>query len=504
MMHKKGKVYLVGAGSGDAGLITVKGLETIKNGDVIIYDRLVNKDLLRAAKKDAELIYVGKSAKKHTYKQEEINQLLIEKAKEGKMVTRLKGGDPFIFGRGGEEGEELFAAGVEFEIVPGITSSIAAPAYGGIPLTHRDFSSAVTIVTGHEDPAKEESAIAWEELAQNKGTLVFLMGVGNLPNIVEQLKKYGRPPETPVALIRWGSWTRQRTVVGELDNIVSKVREAGLKPPAVIVVGDVVKLRKKLNWFENKPLFGKKIMITRASHQIGSMTRQLEELGAQVIEAPTIEIAPPDDFQPIDESIEQLNEYNWLIFTSVNGVEYFMERLFEKGLDVRSLGHLKLATIGTATGRQLEEYGLKADYIPHKFVAEELAAGLGEVTDLKNAHILLPRAASTRPVLVENLKEAGAEVREVDAYQTLVGKGCQDMHQLLQDGQVDIITFTASSTARNMAQLVEPVSFGTLLEKVTVACIGPITAGTVKELGGHVDIVAEEHTIKGLIDSFKE
>ncbi|AZR73292.1 uroporphyrinogen-III C-methyltransferase [Anoxybacter fermentans] len=500
-MKKKGKVYLVGAGPGDPGLITVKGLNCIREADMIVYDRLVNPLLLREVKDGAELKYVGKSVNHHTLSQNEINRLLVNEALKGKIVTRLKCGDPFIFGRGGEEAEELAKAGIDFEVVPGITSAIAVPAYGGIPLTHREINSTVTFITGHEDPLKEETAVDWEHLAKEKGTLVFLMGVGNLPKIVKQLLKYGHSPETPVALIQWGTRPEQRTVTGKLTNIVEKVREARITPPAIIVVGEVVRLRENLNWFETKPLFKKRILITRARHQAGELSCLLQNLGAKVIECPTIKITPPKDWKPLDERIKRLSEYQWVIFTSVNGVEYFMHRLFANGLDVRALGNVRIATIGSATAKKLKDYGLIADFIPDKFIAEELASGLAEITDLKGAKILIPRAASARVLLVEKLKEAGAKVDEVATYQTVLGDGLKELPMLFKKGKIQVVTFTSSSTVRNLAEFLYPQSFGQMLKNVIVACIGPITANTVKELGGHVDLIAMEHTITGLVES---
>lgn len=499
----RGKVYLVGAGPGDPGLITRKGFEAIQKADVIIYDRLANPILLDEAKEGVELIYVGKSGSHHTRTQMEINQLLVEKAQENKVVTRLKGGDPFIFGRGGEEIEELVEAGIPFEVVPGITSAIAVPAYAGIPLTHRELTSMVSFITGHEDPTKEESALDWAELAKAKGTLVFLMGVGNLSNIVANLTKFGRSPETPVALIQWGTRPEQRTVTGTLATIVEVVHKAGIRPPAIMVVGDVVQLREQMNWFEKKPLFGKRVLVTRSRDQASKLSKQLLDLGAEVLECPTIEIVPPQDWQPLDEKIQQLGDYDWVVFTSVNGVEYFIQRLFDQDLDVRSLVGAKLAAIGSATADRLRNYGLRVDFVPENYIAESLIEGLTERADLTGQKILLPRAQEAREILVTGLQDAGAEVDEVAAYQTVLGEGMVDLVELLNEDQVQVATFTSSSTARNLAEMLEPTTFGEMLKNVTVACIGPITAETVDELGGRVDLIAKEHTITGLVEALQ-
>jgi len=363
MPSVKNKVFLVGAGPGDPKLITQKALECIEKSDVIIYDYLASTALLKHAPKKAELIYVGKKGGEHARNQDKINSLVIRKAKEGLRVTRLKGGDPFIFGRGGEEAEALIEEEIPFEIVPGITSAIAAPAYAGIPLTHRNLTSTVAFVTGHEDPNKNESQIDWASIASGIGTIVFLMGVKNLLNIVQKLIMNGMSSDTPVALIHWGTTSRQMTVTGRLDNIVERVKSSGLKAPSVIVVGDVVNLRSKMKWFENRPLFGKKIAVTRSQEQAGELTSTLSELGAEVLEYPTIKTASPEDFRPLDRAIKNLSTYDWLVFTSINGVSFFFKRLFEQGRDIRILGHLRTAVVGPATEKRLLDFGLKSDIV---------------------------------------------------------------------------------------------------------------------------------------------
>lgn len=502
MVMKRGEatVALVGAGPGDPGLITVKGRQWIRKADVIIYDRLVNPALLEAAPVNAEMIFVGKTAGAHTLPQEAINRLIVAKAQEGKRVVRLKGGDPFIFGRGGEELEELVAAGVTFEVVPGITSAIAVPAYAGIPLTHREYSSTVTFITGHENLTKASSTIPWRALAGIRGTLVFLMGVGNLCSIVDHLIAAGHSSETPAAVIQRGTYSDQRTVEGCLQNIVQRVADAQIASPAVLVVGEVAGLRKQLQWYEQKPLFGKQILITRACEQAGELRVRLEELGAGVYECPTIAFEPADDIAALDRSVERVGLYQWLIFTSVNGVERWFQRLLSLGKDVRALAGVRIAVIGPATAERLQCYGLRADYQPKSFVAEELAAGLMQITDLRGGKVLLARAAEARNVLPELLRGAGAEVDEVAVYRTVKGQGRKDLHSLLTNDTIDVVTFTSSSTVQLFAKLIQPASLGEVLQDRSVVCIGPITAATVEELGGHVDAIAHEYTMEGMVE----
>ena len=501
METPKGKVYLVGAGPGDPGLITIKGRRCIQQADVVVYDYLAAKDFLKYARKDAEILYVGKKGGDHTLSQQGINQLLVEKARPGNIVTRLKGGDPFIFGRGGEEAEVLEAAGIPFEIVPGVTSAIAAPAYAGIPLTHRDFTSTLAFITGHEDPTKTETSINWKSLAQGIGTLVFLMGVKNLPSIVARLVENGMSEDTPAALVRWGTTTRQRTVTGTLENIVDRVQAAGFKAPAIIVVGGVVTLREKLKWFEDRPLLGKRIVVTRARQQASNLVQELTELGAAVLECPTIEIVPPSDWTGLDSAIARLADYQWIVFTSVNGVGYFFKRLLELGKDVRALGQLRTAAIGPATASHLAEYGLFTDIIPESYRAESVIEAFGK-EDIGGHRILLPRAVEARPILPTELQKMGASVDEIPVYRT---RAVEDEEGLLvkelEAGGVDMVTFTSSSTARNFRALIPEDRFSSLMENVTVASIGPITSDTAKELGFDVHLEAEAYTIPGLIDA---
>lgn len=497
----KGKVYLVGAGPGDPGLITVKGMECIRRADVVIYDYLASPALLDYASENAELIYVGKKGGDHTLSQEGINDLIAQKAKEDLIVARLKGGDPFIFGRGAEEAQILTVEGIPFEIVPGVTSAIAAPAYAGIPLTHRKFTSTVAFVTGHEDPQKTESSIHWASLTKGVGTLVFLMGVKNLPYITQQLLQHGKPAETPVALVRWGTTARQVTVAGTLDNIVQRVQEAGLKAPAIIVVGDVVKLRESMQWYEQRPLLGKRIVVTRARAQASDLIRCLADLGAECLEYPTIETMPPTDWRPLDNAIENLCGYNWLIFTSVNGVKFFFQRLFALGKDVRALNRLNTAAIGPATAEELLSFGLQSDIIPESYRAESIIEAFAG-RKISGQKILLPRAEEARPILPAELIKMGARVDEVTAYRTLpVADNSEQLIQLLAENAIDVVTFTSSSTVRNFKSLLPDQKVKDLIKGVTIASIGPITSETAGKLGFDVHISADTYTIPGLCEA---
>jgi uroporphyrinogen III methyltransferase/synthase len=498
---KTGTVYLVGAGPGDPGLITVKGRDCIKAADTLIYDYLAAEAFLTYARPDAEKIYVGKKGGDHTLPQEEINRLLVAKAKEGKNVVRLKGGDPFVFGRGGEEIEELLAEGVAFEVIPGVTSAVAAPAYAGIPLTHRKFTSTVAFVTGHEDPTKASSSIDWASLAGGIGTLVFFMGVKNLPHICQQLLKHGRSGDTPVALVRWGTTPRQQTVTGTLDNIVERVRKAKLKAPAIIVVGGVVGLREQMQWFERRPLFGRRIIVTRARQQASALVERLSALGAACLQYPTIRLEPPASWDELDAAIDRLESYHWLVFTSVNGVDPFFQRLDKKGRDARALAHLKTAVIGPATAERLGHYGLKSDIIPENYRAESVVAAFAE-QDLKGKRILLPRAKEARPVLPVELTRMGARVDEIAVYETVMDRdSVQGVHDALAQGEADLVTFTSSSTVTNFHRMLPAGERQPLMQGVQTAAIGPITARTARDLGFKVDIEAQTYTIDGLVEA---
>ncbi|MCS6896835.1 MAG: uroporphyrinogen-III C-methyltransferase, partial [Nitrospira sp.] len=445
IQRSRGKVYLVGAGPGDPKLLTIRGLECLRQAEAVLYDYLANPDLLKHAPTEAERIYVGRRGRGQYPHQEEIARLLIDKAREGKIVVRLKGGDPFVFGRGGEEAEALAAAGIDFEVVPGVTAAIAAPAYAGIPVTHRTLASAVTFVTGHEDPGKPGTGVEWSRLATSRGTLVFLMGVKNLPSIAANLLAEGRTPDTPVAIIRWGTRAAQRTIVGTLADVVDKAEAAKLEPPAVIVVGEVVRLRSQLNWFETKPLFGKRVLMTRAQEQAWELAERLAAYGADPIEAPTIQIVPPDDWGPVDRAIASLASYDWVIFTSVNGVTQFMTRLRANGLDARCLAGRRLCCIGPRTAQELERFGVKADMIPADYQAEGIISALGDM-EVRSARILIPRAEVAREMLPDELRERGAHVDVVPVYRTVMPSGDSERwRRFLAEGQIHVVTFTSSS-----------------------------------------------------------
>lgn len=500
-----GKVYLVGAGPGDPGLITVKGLECIRTSEVIIYDYLASPTLLKYAPKPAEIIYVGKKGGDHTLSQEGINALIAEKAKQGKVVTRLKGGDPFIFGRGGEEAEVLVKEGIPFEIVPGVTSAIAAAAYAGIPLTHREFTPTLAFVTGHEDPNKETSGIDWSALAKGIGTIVFFMGVKNLPSITRNLIEKGMSPDMPVAVIRWGTTADQLTVTGTLESIVERVKAAGLKAPAITVVGKVVQLRETLKWFENRPLMGKRIVVTRAREQASDLVKQLSDMGAACLECPTIKVIAPADRKPLDTAIQHLSDYDWIVFTSVNGVKFFFECLFENGRDVRALHHLGTASIGPSTAAKLREFGLNSDIVPESYRAESVVEAFKNEV-IRGKKILLPRAEEARPVLPVELGKMGATVDEVTAYCTIEDReNAEILMNRLKERSIDLLTFTSSSTVKNFRKLLpsENEEFRMLMQGVTVASIGPITSDTAKALGFDVHITAEVFTIPGLCEAVR-
>jgi uroporphyrinogen III methyltransferase/synthase len=500
---KKGKVYLVGAGPGDPGLLTIKAKECIAEADVVIYDYLANKAFLAYADADAKLIYVGKKGGSHTMSQEDINALIVEKANKGLNVVRLKGGDPFIFGRGGEEAEELVKSGASFEVIPGVSSAIAVPAYAGIPLTHRDYTSTVAFITGHEDPTKEKSDIAWDKLSSAVGTLVFLMGVGNLPRIAKSLMDHGRPPETPVAVIYRGTVPEQKTIVGTLQDIAERAQREKVKPPAIIVVGEIVNLRKELNWFENRPLFGRRVVVTRAREQASGFLASLSELGAECIEFPTIEIIPPSSWEHLDKAIQSLESYQWLLFTSVNGVKYFFQRLETLGKDVRDLKGIKVGAIGPKTAQAIHEKGIRPDLIPDEYRAEAVVEALKE-QEKKAFRVLLPRAAQAREILPQELEKMGAKVDVMEAYRTIRPENDRDrVKELLKSGDIDMVTFTSSSTVTNFVGMFEKDGdqFQKWMENVAVACIGPITARTAKERGLSVSLEPSEYTIEALTNA---
>jgi len=497
---KKGKVYLVGAGPGDPGLLTIRGKELLFLADVVVYDYLANRSLLDYAGDEVELIYAGKKGGAHTMPQDRINDLIVDRAGKGKTVVRLKGGDPFIFGRGGEEAQELARAGVDFEIVPGVTSAISVPAYAGIPLTHRDYTQTVAFVTGHENPLKDKSGIDWDKLATGVGTLVFLMGVGNLPRIAENLVAHGRPPDTPVAVIRRGTSSAQTTWVGNLENIGRLAEEKQIRPPAIIVVGHVVQLRENLNWFEKRPLFGKRIVVTRAREQASAFRRLLEALGAETIEFPTIEVRPPQSWESLDRAIQSLEKYDWLLFTSVNGVRFFLDRLECLGKDIRELKGIRIGVIGPKTGDMWHRLGIRPDLMPDEYRAEAVVESFKRA-GIKGLKILIPRAAEAREILPERLREAGAHVDVVHAYQTIrPDHDTARVRDLFMKGSIHMVTFTSSSTVSNFVKMLKADGrqLREWMDGVAVACIGPITAKTAEENGLRVRLVSPEYTIESL------
>ncbi len=486
-----GKVYLVGAGPGDPGLITVRGLELIGLADVIVYDYLANTGLLGFARKDAELIYVGKQASLHAMPQHEINGLLVKKAAERDSVVRLKGGDPYIFGRGGEEAVFLADLGVDFEVVPGVTSAIAVPAYAGIPLTYRGYASTVAFVTGHEDEGKAASAIKWRELARGVDTLVFLMGMRQLGEIKNRLIEEGRDPDTDACVVQWGTLARQKVVTGPLKDIDGLTKRAGIKPPGILIVGSVVALRDKLKWFEERPLFGKKIAVTRAPHQSLKLGKLLSEKGAEVLYMPTIDIVPIEPNTRLGEAVARIGEYFCIIFTSVNGAAIFFEYLFAAGKDARALGGVRVLPIGAGTAAFLRSKGIVPDFVPETFISEGIIKVL-ETMDLDGRRFLIPRAETARDVVPEYIHSRHGLCDVIPVYRTTLPQAPS-----VPEETPDIITFTSSSTVENFIAL-----YGEgMLDKTLVASIGPVTTETLNRHHVKVDITASRYDIDGLVDA---
>ncbi|MDA8432405.1 MAG: uroporphyrinogen-III C-methyltransferase [Nitrospiraceae bacterium] len=509
--NSKGIVYLVGAGPGDIGLLTVKGMKCLQKAEVVIYDFHLNAQTLNYIRGDAEFIYAGKRGGHHTMTQDEINAAIVAKAKEGKVVCRLKGGDPFVFGRGGEEAQVLAKEHIRFEVVPGVSSSVAAPAYAGIPLTHRLYSSSFAVIPGYEDTTKEESAIDWAKLATGVGTLVFLMAVKNIGVLTQKLIENGRKPETPVAVVRWGTRPDQRTLVSTLADIAELVRENDIRPPAVMVVGDVVNLRQELSWYEEKPMFGHRILVTR-EHAAGFDA--LEDLGAEVVLFPTVEIGPPASWEELDACIARIYSYQWLVFTSANGVKYFFGRLFAKGVDIRELKGLKICAIGAKTAAEVNRFGLIVDLMPEEFRAEGLIeafvkeiGGGGGVTPpllLAGTRFLLPRAEVGREIFPEKVRELGGEIDVPVTYKAikpeLHGKR---LKRFLKEGRVTVATFTSAATFNNFREIMGDEA-DALLRKVAIAVIGPVTEKAVKKAGLGVTIMPQEATVEAMVEAIKK
>ncbi len=481
-----GFVYLVGAGPGDPALLTVRAVEIIEMAEVILFDQLVDERVRELFPPSAETLFVGKEGGLHHVTQDETMSLIVEKAKLGKTVVRLKGGDPYVFGRGGEEAEACAEAGIGFEVVPGITSGVAAAAYAGIPVTHRNASASVALITGHRRDDREGLGIPTPDAE----TLVYYMGIKNLPEVVAALRNAGRPSHTPVALIHRGTTPQQRTVVGTLNTIAKEAVATGITPPALIVVGEVVKYRETLRWFDVRPLFGTRVLITRPRHQARELRRRLEEKGADVVSMPAIEIQEPPDYADLDRALEGLSTYDYLVFTSVNGVTAFFERLFAKGYDARALAGLTTACIGPRTAKELKKFHVLSDLIPKTYIAESLLEEFPEI--LQGKRVLIPRALEARDVLPNGLGSRGAEVDVVPVYRTV---GANDLQDAPED--IDLVLFTSSSTVDHF------LGRAKLPAGCKVGSIGPVTAETLKKHGHHVDIQAREHTIDGLVEAIE-
>jgi uroporphyrinogen III methyltransferase/synthase len=501
-MSRAGKVYLVGAGPGDAGLITVRGADCIGRADVIVYDYLANPALLKHARADAEIVYVGKTAGRHTLTQEAINELLVEKARAGRTVTRLKGGDPFVFGRGGEEAEQLRRAGIPFEVVPGVSSAVAAPACAGIPLTHRDCASAFMVLTGHEDAGKDRGAIDWAQVAAFAGTRVILMGAERIGEIAAELIGHGASADTPVAMVRWGTTSRQETIQGTLATIGRIAEQRGFKPPAVTVIGEVARLRERLRWFELRPLFGQRIVVTRSRQQASALARRLEELGGEVLEVPTIRILPPQDPGPLREAIDGIGEYDWLVFTSPNGVEAFFREFFARYTDLRELGAVRLAAIGTATAETLAALHLQVDLQPDEFTTERLLERFRKSLSCENLKFLLPRADLADERLARGLEQLGGIVDALDAYRTAPPgeDGAAERARLREEG-ADFVTFTSSSTVANFCRLMDVDDLRKRFPGLRFVTIGPQTTLAAREHGLAIAAEADPHTVDGLVEA---
>ncbi|MHB8145702.1 MAG: uroporphyrinogen-III C-methyltransferase [Vulcanimicrobiaceae bacterium] len=501
MSRDPGKVFLVGAGPGDPGLLTLRAADVLRNADVLLYDALASDPTLTLVSPRCECIFVGKRGGNHALPQDEIEALIVRKAREGKRVVRLKGGDPFVFGRGAEEAQELKAAGIPFEIIPGISSAIAAPAYAGIPVTHRDHNTAFTVATGHEDPTKPGSTLDWSRLADPHRTLVLLMAMGNLAAIADKLIGHGLSPATPAAIVQDGTRPTQRSVVGTLATIAGDARREGLHAPAIVIVGDVVSVREQVAWFDTGPLFGKRVLVTRPAHQSERFAQTLYSRGIEPILAPAIEIGPPDDTHAAHRLIDDIGTYRWIVFTSQNGVDAFFERVRSLGADARLLGNVRIAAIGSKTAERLVRYGLHADLVPSAFISEEIARGLIEATN-EGERIAVYRAQEARDVLPQMLRDAGRDVTVVAAYKTSFVHD-QDYAEKVE--RADILTFTSASTVLAFAALLGGDAAAVrAAHGKTIACIGPITADAVRQVGLQPDIVADVFTTDGLLDALED
>jgi uroporphyrinogen III methyltransferase/synthase len=499
-----GVVYIVGAGPGDEDLITVRGIQALREADVVVYDYLANPSLLDECPEGCRRIYVGKMAEKHSLPQEQISGLLVEQARLGKAVVRLKGGDPFVFGRGGEEALDLAANGIPFVVVPGITAAVAAAAYAGIPLTHRGLASSAALITGHEDPFKADSDVDWESLALGAGTLAVYMGVKNLPFIVERLLSAGRSADTPAALIRWGTLNKQQTLTGRLGQIAGLAEKQGYGPPAILVVGKVVGLREKLHWFDTRPLFGKKVVVTRSRNQASELSRALRRSGAEVRELPSICISPAEDLSGLDRQLEHLDTFSWIVFTSVNGVEVFFSRIERAGQDARALSGVKVAVIGEQTADRLRKHGIRADLVPERFTSEAVLARFTELKeDYRGERFLFPGSEISGELLPAGLEEMGAEVVRLPVYRNRVPDYSAEEVDEVFENNPDLVTFTSSSTVNHLAEILQSCGRANYLKAIRGACIGPVTAETARKRGIPVILEASPHSIDGLVSAIE-
>lgn len=497
-------VYLVGAGPGDPGLISARGLQCLAAADVVLYDHLIHPRLLRFARSDAERIDVGASSPK-PLEQEAICYLLAEKAREGKIVARLKWGDPFVFDRGGEEALFLHEQGVRFEVVPGVPAAVAVPSYAGIPVTYPGGGDSLTFIRGYEDEDDALPDVEWASLARLKGTLVCYAGARQLPGIIRALLTHGCPKDQPAAVVYDGTLPSQQTVAGTLGELGEAMKHPPHRTGSVLIVGRVVAFREHLRWFDERPLFGKRVLVTRTREQAADLVDRLEDLGAEAVEAPTIRVLQPDDFGPLDEACARASTFDWIVFTSANGVEAFMGRLQAGPEDVRALKGVRLCAVGTATADRLLQYGIKVDLTPTEFRAEGVVQALKETGALAGQRVLLPRADIAREVLVDELRKADADVVEVTAYRTVLadadGDGEPDVYRMLLDGQIDVVTFTSASTVRNFVRIYGTEVVPDLLHSTVVACIGPVTAEAAEQCGIHPAVVADPYTIPALVDA---
>ncbi len=501
-----GCVYLIGAGPGDPGLLTLRGLEILKRGEIVFYDHLVNQEILKFCPQ-AQIIYVGKIGHEDSIPQDQIEKKLLEAVRNFRVVVRLKGGDPFIFGRGGEEAEFLAKSGIDFEVIPGVTSASAVPTYAGIPLTHRDLASSVTLVTGHEDPQKggkeeEAPALNWSGLAAEK-TLVLLMGVKNLGENFEKLMEHGMAPKTPAAIIEWGTYPFQRTVVGNLQSLPELADKAGIQAPSVVVVGEVVRLREKLTWFEKRPLFGRKILVTRPKQQAGELSHRLKELGAQVLEFSTLKVSPPNNWKSVDRAVAKLGEYDWILFSSVNAVEFFFKRLKELKKDIRSLGKAKILAVGPVTAGRLQQLGLMVERHLEEYSTDAMAKSLN-TEEIRGKKILFPRADRARANIIQDLAQRGAEMEVAPVYQTHTPQySPEEISYIFEKTQPDLLTFASGSTVKNFTALLGEADLLKQVKKIPAIVIGPVTREAAEQLGFKVVAMPKDYTIDGMVEEIR-